>query len=109
MSTTIIAYKEPPKSIASIHLTSIFKSQTIIGNAGDNVLSSGGGAADTMLGGGGNDTYIVGSVNDVISEGAGSGTDTIRTSLSSYSMSMIGNVENSHWRILKVRITTKDA
>ena len=66
---------------------------SITGGSGDDTLDGGAGN-DTLSGGGGNDTYIVGSVNDVISEGAGSGTDTIRTSLSSYSMSMIGNVEN---------------
>jgi Ca2+-binding RTX toxin-like protein len=59
---------------AKIDLTGNKLKQTITGNAGDNVLSSGGGAADTMQGLGGNDIYRVYNAADVIVEGASQGT-----------------------------------
>lgn len=83
------------------------------GNASANVLTggdgidtlNGGGGSDTLIGGIGNDTmiggsqddtYIVDSLLDVITETnvAGSGTDTIRTDLSVFSLASIANVEN---------------
>ena len=45
-----------------------------------------------MIGGAGNDTYNVSNVGDVITEAAGGGTDTVRTTLSSYTLD--ANVEN---------------
>ncbi|WP_373503295.1 hypothetical protein [Aestuariivirga sp.] len=67
-----------------IDLTGNLLSQTIIGNLGNNLLNSGGpgGAADIMRGLGGNDTYRVNNSADVIEEGIGSGTDTVRTTAS---------------------------
>ena len=53
-----------------IDLTGNALKQTITGNAGDNVLSSGGGAADTMQGLGGNDIYRVYNAGDVVVESA---------------------------------------
>ena len=44
---------------AAINLTGNALSQTIIGNAGNNVLRSGKGLPDTMIGLGGNDIYRV--------------------------------------------------
>ena len=64
---------------------------SITGGAGDDTLDGSAGA-DTLVGGAGNDTYIVGSANEVVTEAAGAGTDTVRTSLSSYTLGT--NLEN---------------
>ncbi|CAO3355181.1 beta strand repeat-containing protein [Azospirillum palustre] len=61
------------------------------GDAGNDTLDGGAGA-DSLVGGTGNDTFIVDDVGDVIVELAGQGTDTVRTSLSSYTLG--ANVEN---------------
>ena len=53
-------------------------SQQIVGNAGANVLASGGGG-DTLMGLGGNDVYIIGA-GDIIVEGTGQGFDQAYTS-----------------------------
>ena len=76
--------------------------QTLTGNNTANVITTGAGAdtldggagADTLVGGAGNDIYIVDNVGDVVTEAAGAGTDTIRTSLASYSIASLVNVEN---------------
>ena len=47
---------------------------------------------DTLIGGAGADTYNVSNAGDVITEAAGGGTDTVRTTLSSYTLG--ANVEN---------------
>ena len=39
-----------------------------------------------MLGGAGNDTYIVDNAGDVVSELAGQGIDTVRTTLANYTL-----------------------
>ena len=81
---------------------------SLLGNSVDNVLSGmagndiigagagndtldGGTGNDTMLGGIGNDTYIVGEAGDVVTELAGEGTDTVRSSID-YTLG--ANVEN---------------
>ncbi|EJM88947.1 MULTISPECIES: peroxidase family protein [unclassified Pseudomonas] len=64
---------------------------TITGGVGNDLLDGGAGA-DRMVGGAGNDTYIVDAATDVVVEVAGGGTDTVQTSLASYTLS--GNVEN---------------
>ncbi|MFI0848966.1 calcium-binding protein [Mesorhizobium sp. IMUNJ 23232] len=53
-----------------IDLTGSALKQTITGNAGDNVLSSGGGAADTMQGLGGNDIFRVYNSGEIVVESA---------------------------------------
>jgi Ca2+-binding RTX toxin-like protein len=66
----------------------------IFGLGGDDVLNGLGGndtldggiGADTMNGGIGNDTYIVDDVGDVVNENSGEGTDTVRTTLGSYTL-----------------------
>jgi Ca2+-binding RTX toxin-like protein len=48
--------------------------------------------ADTLIGGLGNDTYIVDNIGDVVTEALNEGTDSIRTTLASYTLG--NNVEN---------------
>ena len=76
------------------------------GNDGNNRLYGldgndrldGGRGNDTMFGGKGNDTYVADSSGDVVSEKDGGGTDTIETSLSTYTLAeptaQFGEIEN---------------
>ena len=66
-------------------------SDTLNGDAGNDVLNGGAGA-DVMAGGTGNDIYYVDHAGDVTNEAAGAGTDTIRTTLLSKTLS--ANLEN---------------
>ncbi|MBI5790411.1 MAG: DUF4347 domain-containing protein [Rhodocyclales bacterium] len=63
----------------------------ITGNSGNNELDGQAGA-DTLVGGTGNDTYIVDNVGDVVTETAGGGTDTVKTTLADFHLP--GDVEN---------------
>jgi serralysin len=56
------------------------------GSAGNDTLDGGVGA-DRMNGGVGNDTYIVDNIADVVIEGAGAGSDLVKTALTSYMLS----------------------
>jgi Ca2+-binding RTX toxin-like protein len=81
-------------------LTGTSANDQIYGHGGDDTMSGGGGhdlldggtGADTMTGGSGNDTYIVDDAGDVVIESSGGGTDTVKISLSTYTLS--SNVEN---------------
>ncbi|SDD27395.1 Hemolysin-type calcium-binding repeat-containing protein [Sphingomonas sp. YR710] len=64
---------------------------TLDGGTGNDTLDGGAGA-DTMIGGAGNDTFIVDNIGDVVIEDANGGTDTIKTSLASFTLD--GNIEN---------------
>ncbi len=63
---------------------------TFVGNAGNNTLDGGGGA-DVLSGGKGSDVYIADNTGDIVIEGIGEGTDTVRAT-ASYTLS--ANVEN---------------
>ncbi|HMX16603.1 MAG TPA: calcium-binding protein, partial [Rhodocyclaceae bacterium] len=65
---------------------------SLVGAGGHDSIDGGGGD-DTLAGGTGNDTYVVDSLLDVVTEAAGSGTDTIRTGLASYA-TLASEVEN---------------
>lgn len=73
---------------------------TLLGLGGNDVLSGGDGhdwldggiGDDTMQGGMGDDTYVVDNSGDVVIELANEGIDTVRTSLTSYTLG--ANVEN---------------
>src|SRR4029450_4382387 len=58
---------------------------TLLGGDGNDSLKGGTGA-DGMTGGAGNDAYYVDNVGDVVTEIAGGGIDTVRTTLSSYAL-----------------------
>ncbi len=74
----------------------------ITGTAADNTLNgttgndyiNGLAGKDTMTGLGGNDVYFVDNGGDKVIEGAGQGTDTIYTSLTSYDLNSAANVES---------------
>ena len=64
----------------------------LVGGEGNDFLDGGTGA-DDLAGGVGNDTYVVDDANDVITEEAGAGIDTVSTALS-YSLATRANIEN---------------
>ncbi len=66
---------------------------TLNGLAGNDTLDGGTGA-DTMNGGLGDDIFVVDDVGDQAIEAAGEGTDTIRTTLNTFSLAALANVEN---------------
>lgn len=64
---------------------------TLNGGAGDDTLDGAAGA-DKLIGGIGNDTYVVDNAGDLITEGAGEGTDTVSTALANATLGL--NLEN---------------
>ncbi|ACK65756.1 Hemolysin-type calcium-binding region [Rippkaea orientalis PCC 8801] len=83
----------------SINGTGNFSSNLLIGNSGNNILDGsygndtldGGLGMDTLKGGFDNDTYMVDTVDDVIIENLGEGTDTVNAS---FSYTLGSNLEN---------------
>ena len=57
-----------------LKLTGNALAQSLIGNAGDNRLDGGAGAADTLIGSLGNDIYVIRTAGSLIVEGVGQGT-----------------------------------
>jgi len=76
---------------ASLNLTGNSRPATLEGNDAINTLDDGGGA-DVLKGFGGNDAYVVRNAATQVVEAAGGGLDSVRTTLSSYSLT--DNVEN---------------
>ncbi|PDS81510.1 M10 family metallopeptidase C-terminal domain-containing protein, partial [Rhizobium sp. L43] len=66
---------------------------TIRGAAGADILDGKAGA-DILIGGAGDDTYVVDDLADVVTEGLNAGSDLVNTTLSSYALTNIANVEN---------------
>lgn len=64
---------------------------TLLGGSGDDQLLGGTGN-DRMVGGGGNDVYAVNGSGDVVVEGFNAGIDTVRTTMTNYTLG--DNVEN---------------
>jgi Ca2+-binding RTX toxin-like protein len=64
---------------------------TLNGNNGNDILDGGAGK-DNMIGGLGDDTYYVDNSGDKVTESSGQGTDSLLTTLSSYTLDK--NVEN---------------
>ncbi len=64
--------------------------QTLTGNSLDNTFSDNG-TVNTFVGGAGNDSYVVDAVGDTVTENAAEGTDTVKTSLNTYTLA--ANVE----------------
>jgi serralysin len=71
-------------------LTGLAGNDTLNGGAGNDLLDGGTGS-DQMIGGTGDDIYVVDHSRDKVTEIANDGFDTVRTSLSSYSLA--NNVE----------------
>ncbi|MEI6643950.1 MAG: calcium-binding protein [Novosphingobium sp.] len=67
-------------------------SNDTLNGMGGNDLLDGGTGNDTMVGGLGDDLYVVDAAGDVVTEQAGQGTDTVETTLASYTLG--SNVEN---------------
>lgn len=70
----------------------VSKSDTLTGNASDNLLNGLTGA-DIMSGGLGNDTYVVDNINDVVIEGVDQGNDIVQTFVT-LNAELWANVEN---------------
>ncbi len=66
---------------------------TLNGGNGNDFLDGGVGA-DAMAGGVGDDTYRVDNAGDVVTEAAGEGNDTVETTLGSFSLAGLVNLEN---------------
>lgn len=60
----------------------------------ENDYIDGGVGADIMNGGRGDDTYIVDNLKDMVKESANQGNDTIITTLNTFSLAKLPNVEN---------------
>ncbi|KUR71978.1 hypothetical protein AQZ52_08010 [Novosphingobium fuchskuhlense] len=73
------------------HIIGLGGNDTLTGLGGNDLLDGGAGA-DTMAGGLGDDIYVVDNAGDVVTEQAGQGTDTVQTTLASYTLG--ANVEN---------------
>ena len=78
---------------AANELSGLAGDDELHGGAGNDRLDGGLGA-DLLVGGSGNDTYVVDNKLDNVVEASSSGFDTIRTSLTTFSLSSAPYVEN---------------
>lgn len=106
LGATVSAVTVPGNSLANVENLTLLGSTNInatgnaldnilVGNTGNNTLSGGtlnASGADTMSGGLGNDIYLVDNAGDTVIENLGQGTDTVQTSLATYTLA--DNVEN---------------
>ena len=74
-------------------LNGLAGNDTLSGGLGNDFLDGGSGS-DTMTGGTGNDVYVVDDSGDVLIEIASEGTDSVRTTRTSYSLAALYQVEN---------------
>jgi parallel beta-helix repeat protein len=82
----------PPSNVLTAPtITGTDGNDKLTGTAGVDIIDGKGGA-DTMTGGAGNDTYVVDNAKDVVTEYANGGTDTVKTSLATYTLG--AQVEN---------------
>jgi len=65
---------------------------SLVGGIGNDTLEGGAGI-DSLVGGTGNDSFVVDSTTDVITELAGGGTDTVRSSVT-FSIAALAQIEN---------------
>ena len=87
-------------SAAAVNLVGNALDNLLIGNAAVNTLTGndgndtldGGAGADKLIGGLGDDLYIVDNSGDTVTEAAGQGIDTVRTTLATYTLAT--QVEN---------------
>jgi Ca2+-binding RTX toxin-like protein len=82
-------------SVRSAHDIDLFGNQfaqTTIGNAGDNMIGDGGGAADILIGHEGDDIYLVYSSGTTVTENAGEGDDTVAVG-TSYALAAGAEIE----------------
>jgi Ca2+-binding RTX toxin-like protein len=75
------------------HMTGDNADNIFLGGGGNDYLDGGTGI-DTLTGGAGDDVYVVDVAGDSVVEGAGSGMDEIRTTLTTYSIATLSDVEN---------------
>jgi Ca2+-binding RTX toxin-like protein len=113
MAVTVqnVAGATPPSNNAANTLTGTGEEETLIGLGGNDTLYGlagndtldggtgndtldGGTGSDTMAGGAGNDMFVVDNIGDSVVENAGGGTDTLRTSLETFTLAALGNVEH---------------